>query len=433
MSATYQHVRNRSAARDSWRTALLLTVIFFTAVGFRTCGAITAPAEPVADAADYHQLATRLAEGQGYVNAAGQKTAWRPPAFPLFLASIYRVAGPRVSVAVSVQVVIGALTVLALVWFGALIIGWREAVIAGFVAAVYPGFVWLPRLLLSENLSLLLLLATLSATALYMKTRRAWWLAVVGLVCGLNTLVRGGNLLVLVVLCAAILFVAIRRRSPPLRQAAVGILLALAAFVAVLAPWTVRNYRVFHSFVPVATQEGLTLYASYWPPEKNGRFTWGTLPGTEDPEVVAAAKLGDEVSASRYLQSVTIQRLRDNPGYFFRLIPSKIISLLVPLDWEIFPHGAGRTRSINFGYIVVSLLALLGILAMKRSAYPHAWLIWVLPVVVVIQAIVFYGSPRFRLAAEPIAILLAAAGLSRAHAFLKTRQSLLGLKLNLLG
>ena len=305
--------------------------------------------------------------------------------------------------------------------------------IAGFVAAVYPGLVWLPRLLLSENLSLLLLLATLIAAALYMKTRHVWWLGIVGFLGGLNTLVRGGNLMVLGVLCAGILFVAIRRRSPPLRQTVLGLLLAVGAFTVVLVPWTVRNYRVFHKFVPVATQEGLTLYASYWPPERNGRFIWGTLPGTEDPQIAFASQLGDEVSASRYLQSVTQQRLRDNPGYFFRLIPSKMLSLLVPLDWEIFPHAAGETRSINFGYIVVCFLALLGFVAMTGSAYSHKWLLWLLPLVVLIQAIVFYGSPRFRLPAELIAILLAAVGLVRAYAFLKSRKSLLGLKLNLPG
>jgi 4-amino-4-deoxy-L-arabinose transferase-like glycosyltransferase len=431
--AAEQSVNNASLARTLRRRAPVLVVLFVTAIAFRTCGAVTAPTTPVADAADYHQLATGLAEGRGYVNSSGQETAWRPPGYPLFLSCIYRFTGPRVSVAVFVQVVIGALTVLALVLFGAMVIGWREALIAGFVAAVYPGLVWLPRLLLSENLSLLLLLATLSAAALYMKSRRLWWLGVVGFVGGLNTLVRGGNLIVLVVLCAAILFVVIRRRSPPPRQAALGVFLTLAAFAAVLVPWTVRNYRVLHSFVPVATQEGLTLYASYWPPQKNGRFIWGTLPGIEDPEVAVASQLGDEVSASRHFQSVTLQRLRANPGYFFRLIPSKMISLLVPLDWEIFPHAPGETRSINFGYIVVSLLALLGFVALKGSAYPHKWLLWVLPLVILIQAIVFYGSPRFRLPAELIAILLAAVGLSRAYAFLKSRKSLLGLKLNLFG
>lgn len=396
-------------------------LIFLLAFTLRGCAVVTHSEVPAADAADYHRLAIGLAEGQGYVNTAGQKTAWRPPAYPLFLGSIYRIAGPRVSAAVFVQVVIGALTVLALVMFGAVILGWREALAAGFVAAVYPGFVWLPRLLLSENLSLLLLAVTLLAAALYLKTTRIWWLAAVGFVSGINALVRGGNIMVLFVLCAALLFVALRRRSPAPRRVALGLLLAFAAFAIVLTPWTVRNYRVFHSFVPVATQEGLTLYASYWPPQRNGRLIWGTLPGPEDPEIAVASQLADEVSASRYLESVTLQRLRDNPGYFFRLIPSKMISLLVPLDWEILPHAAGQTRTINYGYLVVLPFALLGLVTLIRQPRPMQWLLWVLPVVVTIQAIIFYGSPRFRLPAETTAVLCAGVAIVRALNFRKAR------------
>jgi 4-amino-4-deoxy-L-arabinose transferase-like glycosyltransferase len=423
-----QSVDEASPARALRGRAPLLVLIFVTAVGFRTCGTLTAPTVPAADAADYHRLAIGLAEGRGYVNTAGQKTAWRPPGYPLFLGSIYWFTGPRVSVAAFVQIVIGALTVLILVLFGVFVIGWREALIAGFVAAVYPGLVWLPRLLLSENLSLLFLAITLLAAALYLKTTRIWWLAVVGFVGGINALVRGGNIMLLFVLCAALLVVALRKRSATPRQVALGFLLAFAAFAVVLTPWTVRNYRVFHSFVPVATQEGLTLYASYWPPQKNGRLVWGTLPGVEDPQVATAAQLGDEVSASRYLGSVTRQRLLDNPGYFFRLIPAKMISLLVPLDWEVFPHAAGETRSINFGYLLVLPFALLGFVTLMRRPRPMQWLLWVLPGVVIFQAIFFYGSPRFRLPAEMTGILLGGIGLSGAYAFLKSRVSLLGYK-----
>ncbi len=390
-----------------------------------------APAVPVADAADYHRLATGLAQGRGYVNESGQQTAWRPPGYPFFLAAIYEIAGPHINAAVVAQILIGALTVLALVAFGAIVIGWREALVAGFIAAVYPGFVWLPRLLLSENLSLLLLLLTLLAAALYLKTNRVWWLAVMGLVGGLNALARGGNIIVPLILCGALLVIAVRQRSAQLRQTVLGVLLAAAAFAIVLTPWTIRNYRVFHSLFPVATQEGLTLYASYWPPEKNGRLIWGTLPGVEDPAVAASAQLGNEVSASRYLSSVTRQRLIANPGYFFRLIPSKMISLLVPLDWEIFPHAAGQTRSINFGYLLILLPALLGFLVLWRQRAQTRWLLWVLPIIVLVQAIFFYGSPRFRLPAELIAILVAGVGLSAAYAFLKSRTSLLGYKTKL--
>jgi hypothetical protein len=37
--------------------------------------------------------------------------------------------------------------------------------------------------------------------------------------------------------------------------------------------------------------------------------------------------------------------------------------------------------------------------------------LFILPVATLLQAVVFYGSPRFRLQAEPILVILAAAGI----------------------
>ena len=55
------------------------------------------------------------------------------------------------------------------------------------------------------------------------------------------------------------------------------------------------------------------------------------------------------------------------PRFFFRLIPSKLVSLLVPLDWEVFPHAPGTTKSLNVGYLLIILPALIGFIAMVRE------------------------------------------------------------------
>jgi 4-amino-4-deoxy-L-arabinose transferase-like glycosyltransferase len=417
--------RQTSSIPYSHHHVFVFTIIFVVAFGLRGCAVLSQPETPIADAADYHQIAVSVADGRGYLNTAGQPTAWRPPAYPVFLSLIYRIIGPTVVGATIVQSFVGALTVLMLMLLGATILNHIESVIAGIIAAVYPGFVWLPRLLLSENLSLLLTLTTLLTVAMYLKSRRVGWLVLFGVVGGLNTLVRGGNFVLPIMLGAGLLIVAVRRKSDNWKRLCTGLLLALVAFMVVLTPWTVRNYRVFHRFVPVATQEGLTLYGSYWPPVKNGKFIWGTLPGIEDPVIATANKSPDEAAASKYLQRTTVERLRDQPTYFFRVIPSKMISLLVPLDWEILTHPIGTGRKVNWGYILMTLPALFGFILLWRNPRSNQWLLWVLPILVLVQTIVFYGSPRFRLPAEPIAMLCASVGLAHAWAFLKKRRSLL--------
>ncbi|HKP81859.1 MAG TPA: glycosyltransferase family 39 protein, partial [Pyrinomonadaceae bacterium] len=185
---------------------LYLIGLLLLAVAFRAYGVWSHPAVPVGgDAEDYHQLATRLVEGRGYVNAAGMLTAWRPPAYPVFLAGVYKIGGVNVERATIVQVILGGLTVLMLTALAAMILGWPRALIAGVIAAVYPAFVWLPRLLLSENLSLFLMLVSLAAIILYLRTSRIFWIIVFGVLCALNTLVRGGNLLLPMVVALGLL------------------------------------------------------------------------------------------------------------------------------------------------------------------------------------------------------------------------------------
>ena len=403
-----------------------ILAILILAVALRIYGAISHPTEPTSDAGDYHRLAIGLVQGHGFVNAAGASTAWRPPAYPVFLAGIYLVAGVDVLRATSVQTLLGGLTVLALIALGLLILDWRSALIAGTLAAVYPAFVWLPRLLLSENLSLFLLLVSLCAIVLYLRTSRLVWIIVFAVLCAVNTLVRGANLFLPVAVTLGVIFIRWRNRSLNWHELVAPLLVMGVVFVLTMLPWTVRNYRVFHQLIPVGTQDGITLYASYWPPQQNGKRIWGTLPGNEDPAVRAASRAGDEAATSKYLVQLTLERLRAEPSIFFRLIPSKLISLLVPFDWEVFPHATGTTRSLNLGYLLTLLPVLFGFLTMLREKVKFQWLLWIVWVMVLLQAVLFYGSPRFRLSAELVALLPAAVGVSKIGEFLKQKVKAVG-------
>lgn len=396
-------------AQRDWRLCLL--ALFVLALAVRCYAVAFHAAEPVADAADYHRLAAGLAQGLGYADAAGAATAWRPPGYPFFLAFLYSIFGVSVTAAAYAQAALGALSVLLLAAFGSLVAGRREGLVAGLLAAVYPGFFWTARLLLSENLSLPLTLASLCAALMLVRTRRVGWAAALGLLSGAGALVRGANLAVAGLLIAWVLFCEWRRPRAEWGRVGAALLVFVAGLLLLVLPWTARNYTVFRRLVPIATQDGLTFYASYWPPEKNGRLIWGALPGEEDPAVAEAQRAGDEVAVSKRLQVVALGRLREQPGRFFSVLPSKLISLAAPFDWELFPHAPGQSRSPNPVYALVLIPAMLGVLVLRRRRAEWRGLLWVVPAAVLVQAVVFYGSPRFRLPAETSALVWAAVAL----------------------
>jgi 4-amino-4-deoxy-L-arabinose transferase-like glycosyltransferase len=399
---------NKDIEACGWRWWML--AIFMLALLVRWYAVTFYAVEPITDAADCHRLATHLADGLGYVNEAGTPTAWRPPGYPFFLAAVYSSVGVSVRAATLIQAVLGAFTVLLLVVLGSLVTGRRESLVAGALAAIYPGFFWLPRLLLSENLSLFLVLASLVAAAKLIGTNRLWWAVPCGLLLGLSALVRANNLLVAIALLIGMMLYAWKHRWR-WQRSLIFLVLIGGAIGVVLLPWTARNYQLFHRPVLIATQDGMTLYSSYWPPQREGKLIWGDLAGDEDPIWAAAKQAGDEAMVSKRLQAVTFERLREHPGHFFRLLPSKLLSLVVPFDWEWFPHAPGTSRSLNPVYVLLFIPAILGCLLLSRRRPPLQWLLWVLPLVVVVQTMLFYGSPRFRLPAETSAILWAGVAL----------------------
>lgn len=395
---------------------IAFTLVFTLAIILRLYAVIHFPAKPAADAADYHRLAIAISTSHGYVAQDGRPTAWRPPGYPLFLASIYSAAGESVFIACLIQVVLGGLTVLVLMYLGTEMLNQKVAITGGVMAALYPGLIYPSRVLLSENLAVILLLLSIYVAVRIARSGSLWLPALLGALLGLSALTRPASVITAAILLGAILLN--KWRADGGAKAFKSVFLALSAMAFILAPWGVRNYMVFHRLAPLATQDGITLYSSYWPPRNGSRLIWGSLQGLEDPVVAAAATAGDEVAVSEFLKRETINRLKAEPLYFFRLWPSKLISLLAPFDWEIFPHSAGASRSFNWGYVFILLPAALGALIIGRNPTPQKWALLTLPASVLIQSLIFYGSPRFRLIAEPIALIAAAIGVLEIFRFI---------------
>ena len=380
-----------------------------------------------ADAADYRGLSVRLAEGEGYVTASGRPTSWRPPGYPAFLAVLHRAGWETPRAARRVQAVAGAAAVAGAFWVGSLTAGPTVGLMAALFTAVDPAQLFAVSRLLSEVLFTLLLVLGTGCLL------RAWrapagaaaWAGLAGLVLGAGILVRGA-LLGYPLLAAGALLVAPGRdgaASAPgargggggwmRRVAPAAALLATTALV--LAPWTARNARVHDAFVPVATQMGATFYAAQNPVDG---YVMGLLP---DDSVTAAAARLPEPEASRALLAAGARSLAEEPGRIPRLAVLKLLYLWVPLDWEILPwYGAFDPV---YAFVLLACAVAAGLAVRARRGGPAgpwaepvervvgAWPVWLPVAYFVVVALVFYGSPRFRMPLGPLLAVVAAAGL----------------------
>jgi len=132
------------------------------------------------------------------------------------------------------------------------------ALLAGLIFALYPTFIYVTTMYHNTNFSVLLELTLALLTIEMVEAPKLDWRVAAGLgfVAGLATLNRSEMMIIGPV---AFLGAAAWRRAP--KMAAVSILF----FALTLSPWVVRNYAVFHKFIPAAQSSGYNLWKGYNP------------------------------------------------------------------------------------------------------------------------------------------------------------------------
>lgn len=178
---------------------------------------------------------------------------FHPPLYTYFLAVPFRLFG-SFEAAKWIQVVVTTLLVLILGRLGFRVFGPRVGLVAAAMAALYPELVWFASHFWVENVFVVLLWWAMERLLAADEEGR-WPIAVVaGVLWGLAILARETGLYFIPF---AVLWLVFRAPRPGGRARAAAF--TLAALLTV-APWTYRNWAVFHSFVPVSTAGGLNLF-----------------------------------------------------------------------------------------------------------------------------------------------------------------------------
>ena len=413
----------------------ILAGIFALALALRVSYNLTVARDyvPRHDAAAYINLAQHVLKWGCYcLYTPTQPTTYRPPVFPLFLALVSLVSGPNPLHARLALSVVGALTCVLVSLIARDLFGARVGALAGLMAAVYPQLFIYDAWLYSESLAICLFAASCLAITRVVRRPAGWRWALAGGLIGLTALTRPNGIYALaaVLVWAAI---ALRARLIPARRALAGVALVVAGCLAVMAPWTVRNYVVTDgAFVPISTGGGDVIAGAYndaaysWPSYQGSWVNPWTMPywSPHDRALLlkfpAACWGACEVARDRVTTQLGLHWAESHLQLLPRLVLLRMMQFWTPAS-PTLEAGMPVWRPFAVGYpTLVLMLAAVGFVAHRRL-WREALVLWLFGATVVAGAVIFYGSPRFRAPLEPILIVMAAGGVAYLIAWARRR------------
>lgn len=368
------------------------------------------------DAADYDRLARLVAHGTGFgssvLAAGGGPTAFRPPLYPLFVGTLYRISGDSVTFARLVQAFIGAAAVAVLALLARRLWDDRVALVGAAIGAVYPPLVVASTALMSEAIFIPLELGALLCIVRHRdEAAGIRWAAVAGLLTGLAVLARPQG----VVLALPLLLLAARGTGRS--RARLGCVVVVSAMALTIAPSIARNAHATGHFVPVSDLDGFNFAGTY-----NADAAASASPyryAFRPPTQVAALAPAfhdptlDEVELSARMRHDGLRYAADHPGQVMATLAwnsARLFDLTGPRTAErsVFEQGFGRSVGDLYfaSYVALAMLALVGACTRAARRVPLAF--WTTPVLLWLVTIPVLGNSRLRSGIEPFVVLLAA-------------------------
>jgi 4-amino-4-deoxy-L-arabinose transferase-like glycosyltransferase len=406
--------------------ALLVRILFVLVVD---------PTVPrVGDASAYHLLANNLADGRGYIRPFDfellervRPTAEYPPLFPALVSVVSFVGVKSVEGQRLAMTLVGTGTVIAIGLLGRRVAGDIVGLVAAGIAAVYPMLFLSDGVLMAETPYVLLVTVALLLAYRAADRPSIGSFALLGLVIGLSALTRAEGLglaiLLVVPLAVGARSLTSRRR---IEVAAVGLVTAGL----VVVPWTVRNAARLDAFVPVSNNVATAIDGANCDLVYSGdqiglwRETFSTLgPDARTRPQAEACFAGfaiedpdfDEAEASSKLREEGLDYARAHTGRLPLVLTARWLrtwGLLRPAQQIEFETLEGRPKSwLTLGtwmYWVLLPLAVVGAVLLARRRTARLWPLLSTGVLVSVTTVVTYGQQRFRVAAEPALVVLAA-------------------------
>jgi 4-amino-4-deoxy-L-arabinose transferase-like glycosyltransferase len=338
--------------------------------------------------------------------------------YPYLLAGVFKLFGVYTSASaiaiLSINSIFSALTVIPVFYIARRTFGPRAALWSGWLAALFPyAWYWAIKWAWETSLATLLfacvfLLSLRMAGVTWIdkdqvefspRSRTAEWL-LFGLLWGLIASTNP-SLLSWLPFCALWLLIAQLRAD----RSAKSLWSAAAAGVVclvMLSPWVIRNYVVFHRFIPLRSNFGAELRMGNGD-NAVGLWRFWMHPSSNVLERKKFQEMG-EIAYVRMKQREAIDFIRSHPLLFAKLCIKRATYF-----WYGTPRDTGfevLTLGRNVGFLLSSILAFGGLWAMWRHRHPATFLFASLLFAAPLIYYVTFPHPRYRAPIEPEMLIL---------------------------
>lgn len=373
---------------------------------------------PASFAQETGSIASALASGKGFSSPFLKETgptAWLTPVYPLLVAGVFRVFGVFTRASFFAVVLLNALfssaACVAIFHAGKRVGGLGIATGAAWLWAIFPNavmvpFEWVWDTALSAFLGALILWATLKLTE---SARCRDWCAY-GLLWGFTLMTNAslGSLLPFLLGWAA--YRTYRQiQAPETKFRALKLALAATSIATLCCvPWTVRNYVVFHRWIPLRSNLPLELYIG----NNENYAPHAPWPGrvTKERELLRYFRMG-EMAFMDEEKRKALAFMRAYPRIEVVLTAKRFVAF-----WTGLPNPVQsflETDSLLVRVLLVcnalaGLGALLGIAVLLWKRSPYAFPLAAYPLVYPWLYYLTHPNLRYRHPIDPVVLLLAA-------------------------
>lgn len=361
------------------------------------------------DQVSYDTLAQRLIDGKGFsfpvdwypFTKADEPTAHWSFIYALYLAGVYSVFGHHPLAARLIQVLLSGLQIWLVYRLGRVLFNGRVGLGAAALTAIYAYLIFFNAALMTQTfyISTVLAVLNLTLTIIARPTSRNWIL--LGICIGLGALFRQTMLLFAALLFVWILWATQKDTSQNSRLKILsGMFLSAIIVVALILPWTVRNYLTYHDFLLLNSNGGYWMYASNHPGQ-------GTNFNQDFAPPIPGDLQGPEPAIDRALYARGFGFILADPRRFLLLSASRIKDYF----WILPSEQSSLTSNLArlFSFALYAPFMLYG-LWLSRHQWRTCMPLYLYVLFDSLLSLATWSAPRYRLPSD--AVMMVFAGLA---------------------